>query len=333
MPRHRNPNAARVVHRTARAGLRPTHGQWRRLLGLLASAGDVWCCMLEVNAWRQGRGDRPLASYQELCQELAASGPGTFGELDTAGARSVLRRYSDAWLATAKRRRQGDETARFPRRRRSMVPVRWYCGRFTVDGRRLRVPVAKGCPPLQVRLDRDVPYPPGQVRSVTLVYETGRLWVDVTAEVPVATYPAGAEPDAGRVAGVDPGIIQPLRRRRAARRGAAGVRAGDPRRAPPVRATATCPPRPSSPPGLAAGSRQPPRIQLVSRTAAPDHIFQVCPRRDVTRAAAPITAAKRVPGRHRPAPPRPTQAQPGSRSPYGEEYVNTRPYLRAGALT
>jgi transposase len=165
--------------------------------------------MLEVNAWRQGRGDRPLASYQELCQELAASGPGTFGELDTAGARSVLRRYSDAWLATAKRRRQGDETARFPRRRRSMVPVRWYCGRFTVDGRRLRVPVAKGCPPLQVRLDRDVPYPPGQVRSVTLVYETGRLWVDVTAEVPVATYPAGAEPDAGRVAGVDPGIIHP----------------------------------------------------------------------------------------------------------------------------
>jgi hypothetical protein len=32
---------------------------------------------------------------------LAASGPGTFGELDTAGARSVLRRYSGAWFATA----------------------------------------------------------------------------------------------------------------------------------------------------------------------------------------------------------------------------------------
>ncbi|MFI5080982.1 MAG: hypothetical protein ACHQCE_07920 [Streptosporangiales bacterium] len=34
-----------------------------------------------------GRQDRPLASYQELCRELAASGPGTFGELDTIGGR------------------------------------------------------------------------------------------------------------------------------------------------------------------------------------------------------------------------------------------------------
>jgi putative transposase len=198
-----------VVHRTARAGLRLTRGQRRRLLGLLVSAGDVWCCVLELNAWRRGRGDRPLASYQELCRELAASGPGTFGELDTAGARCVLRRYSDAWMATVKRRREGDQAARFPRRRRSMVPVRWYCGRFAVDGRRLRVPVARGCPPLWVRLDRDLPYPPGQVRSVTLVYDAGRVWVDVTAEVPVGTYTAGAAPDPARVAGVDPGIIHP----------------------------------------------------------------------------------------------------------------------------
>jgi putative transposase len=33
--------------------------------------------------------------------------------------------------------------------------------------------------------------------------------VDVTAEVPVACYPAGQEPDPGRVAGVDLGIIHP----------------------------------------------------------------------------------------------------------------------------
>jgi len=33
--------------------------------------------------------------------------------------------------------------------------------------------------------------------------------VDVTAEVPVAAYPPGAEPDPGRVAGVDLGIIHP----------------------------------------------------------------------------------------------------------------------------
>jgi putative transposase len=60
----------------------------------------------------------PLAAYQELCRELAASGPGTFGELDSAGARSVLRRYSDSWFATARRRRDGDASARYPRRRR-----------------------------------------------------------------------------------------------------------------------------------------------------------------------------------------------------------------------
>jgi transposase len=197
------------MHRTARAGLRLTRGQRRRLIGLLVSAGDVWACVLEVNAWRRARGDAPLVSYQGLCRELAAAGPGCFGELDCAGARSVLRRYSDAWFAAAARRRDGDSSARFPRRRRAMMPVRWYHGTFALEGRRLRIPVARGCPPLRVRLDRDLLYPPGQVRSVTLVYEAGRLWADITAEVPVTAYPPGAGPDRGRVAGVDLGIIHP----------------------------------------------------------------------------------------------------------------------------
>src|SRR5262249_44913450 len=76
-------------------------------------------------------------------------------------------------------------------------------------GRVLQIPVARGCSPLRVRLDRDMPYPPGQVRSVTLLYDAGRLWVDATAEVPVMTYPAEREPDPARVAGVDLGIIHP----------------------------------------------------------------------------------------------------------------------------
>ena len=198
-----------MVYRTARCGLRATAGQRRRLFGLLRSAGDVWCCVLELNAWRRRRQDPPLAGYQELCRELAKAGPGTFGELDTTGARSVLRRYSDAWFAAAKRRAAGDKAARFPRRRRGLVPVRWYAGTFTLDGRRLRLPVARGCAPLVVRLDRDPPYPAGQVRSVTVLCEAGRLWADVTAEVPVATYPDGEAPDPGRVAGVDLGIIHP----------------------------------------------------------------------------------------------------------------------------
>jgi IS605 OrfB family transposase len=209
MPRRRDPLSPRVVHRTARAGLRVTRGQRQRLLGLLVSAGDVWACVLELNGWRRARQDRPLTSYQELFRELAASGPGTFGELDTEGARSVLCRYSDAWFATAKRRRDGDIRARFPRRRRALMPLRWYHGTFKLSDRRLRIPVARGQPPLWVRLDRDPPYPPEQVRSVTLLYDAGRLWVDITAEVPVTCYPAGLEPDPTRIAGVDLGIIHP----------------------------------------------------------------------------------------------------------------------------
>jgi len=162
MPRRRAPDVPRVVYRTARCGLRVTRGQRRRLFGLLASAGDVWCCVLELNGWRRRRQDAPLAGYQELCRELAAAGPGTFGELDSVGARSVLRRFSDAWFAAAKRRRAGEESARFPRRKRGLVPLRWYGGTFELRGRRLRLPVARGCPPLWTRLDRDLPYPRGR---------------------------------------------------------------------------------------------------------------------------------------------------------------------------
>jgi putative transposase len=169
----------------------------------------VWACALEINAWRRARQDRPLVGYQELFRELARAGSGCFGELDTVGARSVLRRYSDAWFAAAKRRNEGDRKARFPRRRRALMPLRWYHGTFTLTGRRLRIPVARGRPALWVRLDQDLLYPSEQVRSVTLVYDAGRLWVDVTAEVPVTCYPVGQEPDPAQVAGVDLGIIHP----------------------------------------------------------------------------------------------------------------------------
>jgi putative transposase len=209
MPRRRDPDAPRVVHRTARVGLRLTRAQQRRCYGLLRSAGDVWACTLEVNAWRHQRRDPPLVAYQALCRELATAGPGTFGELDSVGARSVLRRFSDAWFTAAKRRRAGDTTARFPRRRRGLVPVRWYHGTFTLDGRRLRLPTAAGAAALWLRLDRTVPYPAEQVRSVTLLADGGRVWLEVTAEVPVTVHPDGAGPDPSRVAGVDLGVIHP----------------------------------------------------------------------------------------------------------------------------
>jgi putative transposase len=198
-----------VVHRTARVGLRVTRAQRQRCFGLLHAAGDVWSCVLELNRWRRRRRDQPAAGYQQLCRLLAESGPGTFGELDTAGARSVLRRYSDAWFSAAAHRKAGHVDVRYPRRRRSLMPIRWYHGTFRLDGRSLRLPTAAGCPPLWVRLDRIAPYPESAIRSVTLLFDQGRLWVEVTAEVPVAVYPDGAAPDPDRVAGVDLGIIHP----------------------------------------------------------------------------------------------------------------------------
>ncbi|WP_312881684.1 RNA-guided endonuclease InsQ/TnpB family protein [Actinomadura alba] len=184
-----------------------TRAQRRRCFGLLVSAGDVWACVLDMNRWRRQRGLPAMVNFQELCRELHNSGPGVFGELASIPAEGMLRRFSDAWFSAAKRRRQGDTSARYPRRKRRLMPVRFRHGAFTTQGRRLRLATARGCPPLWVRLDRDPPYPAEQVRSVTLLADGGRLFVEVTAQVPVATYPPGAEPDPSRVAGVDPGVI------------------------------------------------------------------------------------------------------------------------------
>jgi IS605 OrfB family transposase len=115
----------------------------------------------------------------------------------------VLRRYSDAWHQAA-RRRNLQQPAGFPRRKHSLVPVRCYHGTFLINGRRVRLPIAKGAPELWVRLARPIPYSVEQVRAVTLVANGGRLWLAVTAAVPVRHHL-----DPGRVAGVDLGIIHP----------------------------------------------------------------------------------------------------------------------------
>ncbi len=47
------------------------------------------------------------------------------------------------------------------------------------------------------------------MRSVTLLNVGPKLFVDVTAETPVAIYEEGLGPDPARVAGVDLGIIHP----------------------------------------------------------------------------------------------------------------------------
>jgi IS605 OrfB family transposase len=210
VPRQRPVDAPRVVHRTARIALRTTPAQRQRCFDLLRSGGDVWACVLELSAIRRQRGAAPLVTYQELCRELSADGPGTFGELSTTGARSVLRRYSDAWMTTAKKRRAGDKSAHYPRRKKALMPSRYYAGTFCLEGRQLRIPTAKGTAPLQVRLTRDVPYPASSIRSVTLLANEARLCVDVTAEIEIETYEPGEAPDPDRMAGVDLGIIHPF---------------------------------------------------------------------------------------------------------------------------
>lgn len=144
----------------------------------------------------------PVVSYAALCRELAGV---NFGELDVVGARSVLRRYSTVWFEAAKRRSNG-EKAGFPKRKKGLVPIRYYNGRFSIVGSRILIPVAKGCPPLSLRVCREIPYPIESVRAVTLCCEAGRLYLDVTAELSVEAPPE----DATKVAGVDLGIIHPF---------------------------------------------------------------------------------------------------------------------------
>jgi IS605 OrfB family transposase len=187
-----------------------TPAQRERCFGLLRSGGNLWAAVLELNALRRRRGDTQIVTYQGLCSELARAGPGCAGELSTTGARSILRRYSDAWFCVAAQRRDGEMRARFPRRRRSLMPSRYYAGTFSLHGRHLTLPTARGAPPLKLRLTRDVPYDESCVRSVTLVNVGSKLFVDVTAEVPVAAYEDGSGPDPERVAGVDLGIIHPF---------------------------------------------------------------------------------------------------------------------------
>ena len=200
MPRQRPADDPPVVYRTARIVLRLTPAQGRRCFALLRAGGDVWAALIELNAVRFRRGAKPLLGYQELCREVAGV---NVGDLSVPALRSVLRRYADACMETAKRKRRG-ERARYPRRRRHLVPLRYYQATFELEDRRIRLSVACGAPELWLRLTRPVPYPADQVRSVTLLCDAGRLVLDVTAEVPVPPC-SGTE-----VAGVDPGMIHPF---------------------------------------------------------------------------------------------------------------------------
>ena len=170
-----------VVLRTARVALRLTDGQRRRCFELLRASGDVWAGLIEFNQVRFARGGKPVFGFTELCRELTGA---DLGPLARICAEDLAKGYSHACFETAARKKAG-QRARYPRKKRGLYPTRFRWGAFTLDGDRLRLAVAKGRPELWVRLSRAVPYPAESVRSVTLVAEAGRLFVDVTAAVPV----------------------------------------------------------------------------------------------------------------------------------------------------
>jgi hypothetical protein len=176
---------------------------------------------------RRRRGAPPLAGYRQLCRELAAAGPGTFGELDTRGARSVLRRYSDAWFSAAKRRKAGNGEVRFPRRRRRLLPVRCYHGTFRLHGRKTRLPTAAKCAVVAAPGPR---HPlPGRTGAVG--DPAGRRWPAVAGShrrgaCGQAPGWRGARSGAGRGGG--PGCHPSVCGRRPRRPRAVGVRTGHP---------------------------------------------------------------------------------------------------------
>jgi IS605 OrfB family transposase len=190
-----------TVHRTARIALRTTPAQRRRCYGLLRSAGDVWAWVIDGNRRLREQHRPEVANFSALCRELTGT---TFGDLSRQCAEAVLKNYSTAFFEAVKRKKLGVR-AGFPRRKRALVPVRFRKGCFAVDGSRVRLRVAKGPPELWVRLGRAIPYPSGSLRSVTLVAEAGRLYLDMTAEVAVEVHHL----DPARFAGVDLGIIHP----------------------------------------------------------------------------------------------------------------------------
>src|SRR5438034_793994 len=196
-----NMRSVRKVHRSARIALRTTPAQRRRCYGLLRSAGDVWAWVIDRNRGLREQHRPQVASFSALCRELTGT---SFGELSRQCAEAVLKNYSTAFFEAAKRHKAGVR-AGFPRRKRGLVPVRFRRGCFGLDGSRVRLGVARAAPELWVRLGRAVPYPSESIRSVTLVTGAGRLFLDVTAEVPVA----GGDHDPARVAGIDLGIIHP----------------------------------------------------------------------------------------------------------------------------
>ena len=99
----------------------------------------MWAGLIDYNRERLRRGAGPVADFVALCRELTGV---RVGELSRKSAEGVARRYSDAWFEANRRRRAG-EVARYPRRKKALVPVRFRAGQFALDGARVRLQTAR----------------------------------------------------------------------------------------------------------------------------------------------------------------------------------------------
>jgi hypothetical protein len=182
---------------------------------------SIWPPLPPPQPWSTGPPGSPYASpagrpiaATSSCGQLVTCGRGCWIPTDNdsgAGCRrsSAIRRSAESWreeTASESYRRWGhgrccaatatlgtrppdgviSNSCRIPTPQTRPRFIRWYCGTFLMEGRRVRLPVARGCPALWVRLARPLPYPVEQVRAVTLLADGGRLWLSVTAAVPVS---------------------------------------------------------------------------------------------------------------------------------------------------
>jgi IS605 OrfB family transposase len=152
---------------------------------------------------------RVLPAGPPACHELSGTLPsahprwhlrGAFNQRGAVGAAAIRRclvrggQTSQQWPARG-----------FPTPQARPPTGRFYHGMFLIEGQRVRLQVAKDRPDLWVRLACPVPYPIETLRAVTLLHHAGRLWLAVTAALPVEQH----DTDRHRVAGVDLGIIHP----------------------------------------------------------------------------------------------------------------------------
>lgn len=197
------------VIRSYRVKVMSTRAKHRRATAMLVAAGDAWSFCID-RFHERIRARLPNAnSLVQLWPDQKAHGP--FGDLSAHCAQDVTKTWSAAYFESMRRRKLGLRAA-LPLKKRSLVPVTWRKGEFTLlpstaqARARFVLATTRRKENLVLVLFHDHPYDPDLVRSVRLISQAGELFLDLTSWVAVVP----VKLDLGATAGVDPGIIHPL---------------------------------------------------------------------------------------------------------------------------